>query len=36
MIVGWMAYSIMIAGAAALAAHLLESAARLVGRPTRK
>ncbi|HUQ98944.1 MAG TPA: M56 family metallopeptidase [Gemmatimonadaceae bacterium] len=35
MIVGWMAYSILIAGVAALAAHLLESAARLVGRPTR-
>ena len=35
MIVGWMAYSVMIAGAAALAAQLLENAARLVGRPTR-
>ncbi len=35
MIVGWMAYSIVIAGVAALAAHLLENAARLVGRPTR-
>ena len=33
--IGWMAYSIVVACAAALAAHLLENAARLVGRPTR-
>lgn len=35
MILGWMMYSILFGGVCALAAHALESAARVIGRPTR-
>lgn len=35
MIVGWMMYSILIGGLCALAAHALENAARLFGKPSR-
>ena len=35
MIVGWMMYSILIGGLCALAAHALENAARVVGKPSR-
>lgn len=35
MILGWMFYSILFGGLCALAAHALESAARLIGKPSR-
>ena len=35
MILGWMAYSILFGGLCALAAHALESAARVIGKPSR-
>ena len=35
MILGWMVYSILFGGLCALAAHALENAARVIGKPTR-
>jgi len=35
MILGWMIYSVLFGGLCALAAHALESAARVIGRPSR-
>ena len=35
MILGWMMYSILFGGLCAASAHALESAARVIGRPTR-
>ena len=35
MILGWMVYSILFGGLCVLAAHAMENAARVIGKPTR-